>query len=1004
MTATERQAAQSHFEDLCRLLGVQTPLEADPSRTWYAYEKNVLKLDGRSGRADVWRKGCFAWEYKGHKKNLTAACSQLKEYADALANPPLLIVSDMREIRIHTNFTNTIAETSVFQLADLNAFEVRQKLKWAFTDPERLRPELTREKVTAAAATAFGRIAQKLIGQGYDRKRVAHFLNKLVFCLFAQDVELLPDYIFSSILDEGLKQPDEFADMLRQLFRLMSNRGGRFGTTPIPWFDGGLFDDDDVLPLHLFEIKRVAEAARLDWSAIEPSIFGTLFERGLDPEKRKQMASLFDPAASAPSLPVPPAARTSERGVGIHYTDPATIMKIIEPVVLRPLRREWEEVKVKIEAEQAKAEAAEADAARTRQRTAAREVYSQFRDRLGRFRVLDPACGSGNFLYLSLWHLKDFDLRVMNEGKVLAMPPDDQRVTPQTVLGIEINEYAAELARVTIWIGELQWQLRNGFGIHRSPILGALNDIECRDALINDDGSEAEWPAADAVVGNPPFLGGKRLISGLGEEYVSKLFKLFDQRVPAEADLVCYWLYKAGSLVKRSQGARAGLVATNSVRGGANRKVLQRLSPECVIFDAWDDEPWVLDGAAVRVALVGIAKRDDPEASAIALDGAPVLEIHADLTARVGRSGVDLTRAQRLPENGDIAFMGDTKGGSFDIDGALARRWLLLPLNPNGRPNSDVLTPWVNGMDLTRRPSDTWIIDFGWTMSEVEAAFYELPFAHVSQQVRARRLNETREPCGKVWWRHLRPRPDMRQARQELSRYLATPRVAKHRLFVWLPTHVVPDFALIAVARDDDVAFGILHSRFHELWALRLGTSLEDRPRYTPSTTFETFPFPEGLTPNIPAARYADDPRAIRIADAARRLNELREAWLNPPDLVMRVPEVVPGYPDRIMPISEKAAKELKKRTLTNLYNARPAWLDNIHRELDEAVAAAYGWPTDLADDEILKRLLDLNLARAAANPSPRPSPAGRGRTAITRNPFPTGEGATPGSEPGGSG
>jgi restriction-modification enzyme MmeI-like protein len=197
----------------------------------------------------------------------------------------------MREIRIHTNFPNTIAETSVFQLADLNAFEVRQKLRWAFTDPERLRPDLTREKVTAAAATAFGRIAQKLIGQGHERKRVAHFLNKLVFCLFAEDIELLPERVFADILGESVKQPDLFAPMLADLFRAMRERNGRFGTLRIPWFNGGLFDDDDVPPLHLFEIRAVAEAARLDWSAIEPSIFGTLFERGLDPEKRKQMAS-----------------------------------------------------------------------------------------------------------------------------------------------------------------------------------------------------------------------------------------------------------------------------------------------------------------------------------------------------------------------------------------------------------------------------------------------------------------------------------------------------------------------------------------------------------------------------------------------------------------------------------------------------------------------------------------------------------------------------------------
>lgn len=506
---SETAGAQEHFIDLCRLLEVPTPTEADPSRTWYRFEKNVLKLDGRPGRADVWRKSCFAWEYKGNKKNLTTAYSQLKEYADALENPPLLIVSDMREIRIHTNFTNTIAQTSVFQLPDLNAFEVRQKLRWAFTDPERLRPELTREKVTAAAATAFGQIAQNLIAQGHDRQRVAHFLNKLVFCLFAQDVELLPDYIFSSILDEGIKQPDDFADMLRQLFGLMSSRGGRFGTTFIPWFDGGLFDDDDVLPLHLFEIKEVAAAARLDWSAIEPSIFGTLFERGLDPQKRKQMASLFDPvSADRPSAA--PSTGKADKGVGIHYTDPATIMKIIEPVVLRPLRREWEDVKAKVTAAQTKANAAGSDAARTRHRNVARETYLEFRQRLGRFRVLDPACGSGNFLYLALWHLKDFDLAVMSQGKSLGLPQDDQRVVPQAMFGIEINPYAAELARVTIWIGELQWQLRNGFGIHRSPILGALPGIECRDALLNPDDTEAEWPPADAIVGNPPFLGDKK--------------------------------------------------------------------------------------------------------------------------------------------------------------------------------------------------------------------------------------------------------------------------------------------------------------------------------------------------------------------------------------------------------------------------------------------------------------------------------------------------------------
>ena len=201
-----------------------------------------------------------------------------------------------------------------------------------------------------------------------------------------------------------------------------------------------------------------------------------------------------------------------------------------------------------------------------------------------------------------------------------------------------------------------------------------------------------------------------------------------------------------------------------------------------------------------------------------------------------------------------------------------------------------------------------------------------------------------------------------------LARYIATPRVAKHRLFVWVAPAVLADSATIAVARDDDTTFGILHSRFHETWALRLGTSLEDRPRYTPTTTFETFPFPDGLTPNIPAVDYANDARAIAIANAARELDRLRAAWLNPPNLIKIVPEVVPGFPDRILPANPAAEKELKKRTLTNLYNARPTWLANAHRELDAAVAAAYGWPANISEEDALARLLELNRLRAAGH------------------------------------
>ncbi len=267
-------------------------------------------------------------------------------------------------------------------------------------------------------------------------------------------------------------------------------------------------------------------------------------------------------------------------------------------------------------------------------------------------------------------------------------------------------------------------------------------------------------------------------------------------------------------------------------------------------------------------------------------------------------------------------------------------------------------------MDLTRRPAGKWIVDFGWEMPEAEAALYEAPFGHVKEQVWPMRQRNRAEAVKKLWWRHERPRPEMWHALAGLARYIGTPRVAKHRLFVWLDAGICPDSATIAIARDDDVTFGILHSRFHEAWSLRLGTSLEDRPRYTPTTTFGTFPFPDGLTPDIPAADYAKDSRAVAIAEAARRLVELRDRWLNPPEWVEWADEPVAGYPKRPVARDEAAAKQLKARTLTNLYNAYPQWLTDAHAVMDAAVAAAYGWNKEIGEDEALRKLLERN-ARA---------------------------------------
>ena len=920
----ESSASQEHFIDLCRLLDLPTPVEADPEGESYCFEKGAKKDIGGDGFADVWKRGCFAWEYKGKHANLDNALDYVRRYIPGLDNPPLLIVSDMETIRIHTCWTNTVSEKHEIGLRDLEDVKCRNKLKWAMTEPERLKPGLTRQAVTEQAASGFAGIAHSLREKGNDSHDVAQFINRLIFCMFAEDVQLLPEDLFTRMLEQSTRRPDLFPSFSSNLFGAMSKKGGIVGFDQIHWFNGGLFNDDSTLVLDEKEIEVTYKASKLDWSVIEPSILGTLFERGLDPEKRAQL--------------------------GAHYTDSETIMRIIEPVIIRPLLSEWEERKKEIEKLLRRSHHKKADS-----------ILDDFRKKLEDFTILDPACGSGNFLYLALRALKNIEHKVNFDAQVMRLLPKHPVVGPQNVKGIEINPYAAELARLTIWIGEIQWMIENGYGSHKDPVLKPLEAIECRDAIMTPDGGEPEWPDADVVIGNPPFLGGKLLISGLGENYVSRMFAMWNERVPREADLVCYWFVKAGEQIATGKAIRAGLVATNSIRGGANRRALQNATDGRPIFNAWSNEPWVIDGASVRVSLVCFSDADDAHRPEARLDGVTVDDIHSDLTATRGGTGIDLTRAVPLPQNIKIAYMGDTKSGSFDISGDTARRWLAMPSNPNKGTNADVLKPWVNGMDLTRRPAGKWIIDFGWNMTEADAALYEAPFGHVRKYVRPMRQLNRRESYRDNWWRHVEPRPGMWQALDGLRRYIATARVAKHRLFVWLEASVCPDSALIVFARDDDVTFGILHSRFHRAWSLRLGTSLEDRPRYTPTTSFETFPFPMGLTPDMPVTEYDND-MSSDIAKAARQLDERRNHWLNPPELVEWVSEPVRGYPKRPVAINEDAKEKLKNRTLTNLYNEYPQWLSDAHKAIDDAVAGAYGWAVDISEEDALAELLQLNL------------------------------------------
>ena len=558
----ERSASQEHFIDLCHLLDEPTPADADPSGETYCFERGARKDTGGDGWADVWKRHHFAWEYKGQRADLDAAFDQLRQYSLALENPPLLIVSDMVRFRIRTNWTNSVSRTHEFELDDLADAATRDRLKWAFSDPDRLRPGETRQSLTERVAASFASVAQALRERGHDPQAVAHFVNRLVFCMFADDVGLLPDHMFTRMLRHALPAPERFGELAGDLFEVMAT-GGRVGFETVAWFNGGLFDDGTVLSLEKSDIETVLAASDLDWSEIDPSILGTLFERGLDPGKRAQL--------------------------GAHYTDRDKIMLLVEPVVVRPLLVEWEAEKDAISVELERAAAAKSSAARTKRRNEAERRLRGFLERLRRFTVLDPACGSGNFLYLALQALKDLEHRVQLEAETLGFQRAFPEVGPANVKGIELNPYAAELARVSVWIGEIQWMRRNGFAESRNPILKPLDTIECRDAILTADGTQPDWPPADVVIGNPPFLGTKLQIRKLGEDYVSQLRAAYKRRVPGGADLVCYWFERAGRQIASAKAARVGLVATNSIRGGWNLPALQAATDSHRIFEAWSD-------------------------------------------------------------------------------------------------------------------------------------------------------------------------------------------------------------------------------------------------------------------------------------------------------------------------------------------------------------------------------------------------------------------------------
>ncbi len=948
---SERSACQQHFLDLCELLGQPKPAAADPDGAWYTFERGVTKSEGGQGWADVWMRGHFGWEYKGKRKNLVEAYQQLQLYREALENPPLLIVCDLNRFEVHTNFTGTATKVYAFDLAGLAEPDNLEVLRKVFTEPDALRPGETTEAVTQAAAHRLGQLADGLRGRGVPAPEAAHFLMKLMFCMFAEDVELLPGHIFSKALRGSHNEPAKLTQLLRSLFQAMAH-GGLFGADEVLWFNGGLFADADVVELTADEIQVVAEVNEYDWASVEPSIFGTLFERTLDPSKRSQ--------------------------IGAHYTSRTDILTLLEPVVMVPLRREWADAKAEADVLWEKIRGKSDGKSRPKKPPKARDKHDRlllnFVARLAHLTILDPACGSGNFLYVAINLLLDLEKEVIAYGATHGTSLLPQ-VRPTQLAGIEINPYAQQLAQVVIWIGYLQWMHHNGFNPPRNPVLEPIESIQRMDAILDlsdpEHPKEPEWPAADFIVGNPPFLGNKRMRSELGDDYSDALWKLYGGRLPATSDLCCYWFEKAFDAIHRHRVSRAGLLATTAIRQISSRTVLERIVESGRIFFAISDREWMLDGAAVRISIIGFDAQSGSESPI--LDNREVARINADLSF-----GSDFTAAVQLKENGHRCYMGTTKVGAFDIPFQRAIG-MLLGVNPHGRPNSDVVRPFRNGSDIVRMPSDTWIVDFGVDRTIDSAALYEMPFEYVVEHVKPQRERNARKSRTDKWWLLGETLPAFRNAVQSHFRYVGTPRVSKHRVFVWLDAVILPDSKVLAITLADDFSLGVLHSRIHERWTLATcgWHGLGNDATYNPTMCFETFPFP-GPT----------DQQRDSIAEAARELDQTRNNWLNPPEWVCEEVLEFPGSIDgpwsryvhepnsngigtvryhRKVAKNEDCAKQLAMRTLTNLYNERPTWLDLAHRRLDEAACAAYGWQPSITDDQLLEKLLALNLQRAAA-------------------------------------
>lgn len=1013
VTASELSTSQSFIINLCELLDVPRP-HATPAQE-YMFERPVTfsYADGTSsaGRVDCYRRGCFIAESKKLKasvgterfsRNLIEAHAQAQNYARALpadeGRPPFLLVIDVGTvIEVYAEFSRSGGTYIPFPdprshriaLADLVKPEVRERLRLIWTDPDCLDPARISAKVTSIVSAQLAKLAKSLENAKHSAENVAAYLTRALFSMFAEDVELLPKGAFFGLLKAHRKAPATLQSMLQALWADM-DRGGFSGALArnILKFNGKLFKGADTpgysLLLTTAQIDLLIGAAKANWREVEPAIFGTLLERALNPTER--------------------------HALGAHYTPRAYVERLVLPTVLEPLRTEWANV-------QAAAlvlvnEAAELDSKKQSKAklTEARAEVRRFHHRLCTLRVLDPACGSGNFLYVTLEHLKRLEGEVFNQLDALGdtqakLTLEGETVTLQQLRGIELNPRAAALAELVLWIGYLQWQIRTfGNAGVAEPVVHNYGNIENRDAVLAWDGCvpaldasgqpltrwdgvtlkihpvtgesvpdeaaqvpqwrysgtrQADWPAADFIVGNPPFIGASPMRAALGDGYVEALRQAWP-KVPDSADFVMFWWSRAAALVSTGQTQRMGLITTNSLRQTFNRRVVQAaLGQSTALAFAVPDHPWVdsADGAAVRIAMTvlqpgaGEGRLLTVTSETPGKDGevAVTLDerrgvIHADLSV-----GANVTAAVALQANANISSRGVMLFGAG---------FIVTPAEAATLDQPAIIRGYRNGRDLTDKPRGVQVIDaFGLNADELRIQ-YPAVYQWLLDRVKPERDANRDESIKKNWWLHGRPRSEIRPALAGLPRYIATVETAKHRLFQFLDASILPDNKLIAIALDDAFCLGVLSSRLHAAWALAAGSWLGvgNDPVYVKSRCFETFPFPAadtGLTPTL-----TDKIRQLaEQIDAHRKRQQAKHAGV-----------ALTGIYNVLEKLRAGQALTAKEKTLHE--HGLVGVLGSLHDELDAAVLASYGW-TDLhtltaAPDALLARLVALNAQRAA--------------------------------------